>query len=263
MVITARHILTACILALAYISPANAGAAGQQVQVQMWEPSEERWPVVVTSGVALRKADGTRVVLSAVQLTNFRDAQLKIMEQSALRIPLVFTDEPDANGYATMNGERLVVAITFPLVALVGDDRDAVAALLGHEFAHHKMGHTGQERGNRESATGAIGSLLGGLANNYVPFGRAVVGAAVAGIGRSFTRDEERAADNLGLDWAIASGYDPCGSYRLAQKLGGGAGVLQFLSTHPGPEERLANAEGRSIALNGRGCMQPIPTATP
>jgi predicted Zn-dependent protease len=58
----------------------------------------------------------------------------------------------------------------------------------------------------------------------------------------SYSRDQEREADMLGLRYMTQAGYNPLGLVQLMeilQSAGGGKGAPEFLSTHPNPGNRL------------------------
>jgi predicted Zn-dependent protease len=257
--------LASCALLIAGFGTAAPAAQQPQNALAVWALTPAQWTSGAANGIRIGRGDGSGVTLKAAHLKNLSEAQAKIAQAAGQNVPIVFVDDAPPNGFASVYNNAQVVAVTPSLVELIGDDDDAVAALLGHENAHHKLGHTADTRNARERNIGAARSLFGGLANNLVgglggALAGAAAGAAVTSLGRSFTRDEERAADAQGLEWAVAAGYEPCGNYRLAQKLQSIAGTgLAFLSTHPGPEERMANANARAIALTGRGCDQPAP----
>ena len=259
-------LLVAC--SLFVLGWAGAAAAAQQGSaLAVWEVPERWWQGGMVNGARLGRADGSGETLPAPAIRNLFEAQAKIAQASGMNIPVVFVDDPQPNGFASDFKDRQVIAITPALVRLLGEDQDAMAALLGHEFAHHQLGHTAQQRNARERNTNVAGGLLGGLARNFVGgLGGAVAGAAVntavTGIGRSFTRDEERTADDQGLTWTGAAGYDLCGGYRLMEKLKGESSrglQLAFLSTHPGEDERMANASARA----GRACDAPARALIP
>ena len=71
-----------------------------------------------------------------------------------------------------------------------------------------------------------------------------MVGNIVKGTGLSYSRDDERTADNLGMRWAALAGYSSYGSYRFADKMKSLNNALEipFLSAHPGNNERIKNA---------------------
>lgn len=151
--------------------------------------------------------------------------------------------QPNALAAAGRDG-RNKVGITPAMLALLGDDDGAHAALIGHEIAHLAQRH-GAERVSRQGlmqGLGLVATLLAGARGNanasrLVSFGGVLVD-------RSFSRDEEREADRLGIGYAAAAGFDPQGALRLFERMAaaGRAMPLAFLGTHPGGEERLANA---------------------
>ena len=120
------------------------------------------------------------------------------------------------------------------------------------------MGHTGAARKKRDDtakgtshAVGTVLSLVG------VPMGGAIASIGVTAYATSFTRDEERAADDYGIRWAVAAGYDPCGRARtmkMYQRLHAGSVDIPFLSTHPGAAERSDLANEYSRKLNSHSC---------
>jgi predicted Zn-dependent protease len=82
------------------------------------------------------------------------------------------------------------------------------------------------------------------------------VGNAAKGIGLTWSRNDERSADEMGMQWAMQAGYSPCGSYRFAAQmnaLGEGAAIT-FLSTHPGNNERMTNADRFAQNKKGAPC---------
>lgn len=72
--------------------------------------------------------------------------------------------------------------------------------------------------------------------------------ATIAGLGAdlidaSYSRDQEREADALGVGYVMSAGFDPNGGIRLHEKLlKTSRGLsLPFLSSHPSGEERIEN----------------------
>ncbi|MBI3937309.1 MAG: SEL1-like repeat protein [Betaproteobacteria bacterium] len=168
---------------------------------------------------------------------------------------LIITDGNHPNAFALSARGRSIIGITAPMLDLLGDDLDAYAALLGHEIAHHVRQH-GAERRSREQALGAVSAIVGLI------LGAAGVqgGATIADFGRlivsrSFSRDEEREADRLGVEWMAATGFDPEGALRLHERLlrAGAGGAIPFLQTHPSGEERVDNIRRHIASLAPSG----------
>jgi predicted Zn-dependent protease len=119
-----------------------------------------------------------------------------------------------------------------------------IAAVMGHEIAHALREHA-RERISQQLATSAV-----------VGVGAAVLGVGQAGaeLGNlvaqvTFTlpnsRTHEIEADRIGVELAARAGYDPRGAVTVWQKMAkaDGGGGVEFLSTHPSPENRIKDLE--------------------
>ena len=75
--------------------------------------------------------------------------------------------------------------------------------------------------------------------------GGQITGFAVDLIDSAYSRDQEREADEAGMDYMIAAGYNPKASLYLHEALmkASGGALLPFLSTHPSGNERIASLE--------------------
>src|SRR5690606_18455647 len=113
--------------------------------------------------------------------------------------------------FAWMVKNTPTVAINLAMLELLGDDDDAYATILGHEIAHLTMNHGGQ-RQERESARQGIATFLGVvLGAAGVPMGGTIADVATTAVSNVYTRDEEREADRIGLDYMKRAGFDPKG----------------------------------------------------
>lgn len=171
---------------------------------------------------------------------------------------LAFAKTEEINAYASLQKDTTYVIFTDAFMHEFGSDSDALAVVLGHELAHHYLGHTQPGyRDNRDFAVEASSHTFGLIASYFIPFGGLIVGNAVRAVGRGYDRDEERAADLKGMEWAMAAGYSPCGSYRFSNRLQqlGTKSAIAILSTHPGDEERKENASRFAQANGLQGCQ--------
>ena len=75
-------------------------------------------------------------------------------------------------------------------------------------------------------------------------------------VNSAYSRDEEREADILGLQWAMNAGYSPCGSMRAMQriKMQKLNEPIVFLSSHPGHDERIQRAQDIALKNTGKSC---------
>ncbi|QTN27813.1 M48 family metalloprotease [Rhodoferax sp. AJA081-3] len=176
------------------------------------------------------------------------DMHRKLAGASGLTLRLFVSDEEDVNAYATeQKGERWVV-LNWGLLEALQHDRDAIAAVLAHEYAHHGKEHISKTK-STEGVLGVLGAIAG-AAINY-KLGTSQLGHTVGRTGAkvlssSFSRDQEREADTQGLEWAIAAGYNPMGAVRLQKKLlelAGNDDSFSLFRTHPPSKDRAAELE--------------------
>jgi predicted Zn-dependent protease len=184
-----------------------------------------------------------------------------VRQQMMKSVPFPFvvglSDTAEINAYAQLQNNQRYIIFTNGFIAQFGNDPDVLAAVLGHELAHHQLGHTQPDYAkNRDAAIDVTSQALGMIASYFIPFSGLVVGNAAKGMGLTWSRNDERSADEMGMQWAMQAGYSPCGSYRFAAQmnaLGEGAAIT-FLSTHPGNNERMANADRFAQNKKGAPC---------
>jgi predicted Zn-dependent protease len=184
-----------------------------------------------------------------------------VRQQMMKSVPFPFvvglSDSTEINAYAQLQNNQRYIILTNGFIAQFGNDPDVLAAVLGHELAHHQLGHIQPDYAkNRDAAIDVTSQALGMIASYFIPFSGLVVGNAAKGMGLTWSRNDERSADEMGMQWAMQAGYSPCGSYRFAAQmnaLGEGAAIT-FLSTHPGNNERMVNADRFAQNKKGAPC---------
>lgn len=172
-------------------------------------------------------------------------------------------DEPNAFVGPDATG-RNVMGINVGMVKLVGDDANVYAALIGHEAAHLAKDHQASGR-VRSNTLDLIGTVVGaGLGMAGVPAGGLLSGLAVDAIGSSYSRDQEREADALGLDYMLANHYDPQGAIRLHElMLKSSSGFrIPFLSSHPSSDERIENMRALIESKKPQDNLKPTAKST-
>lgn len=192
-----------------------------------------------------------------IPIRNLAQARHRISDVAPMRYTLALSKQQEINAYATRENGLTLVVFTDGFMKAFGNDPDVLATTLGHELAHHKLGHTDLRRQRSRADNQEVAStLLSSIANYFVPLSGLLVGPAVKTASLSFNRDDERDADALGMTWALQAGYSPCGSYRLTKKLNdmGEGAALAFLSTHPGNSERMGNAEEFMVSRRLQKC---------
>lgn len=229
----AVHLKTLMLLCAIALVSGCAGMAGKKPdQVQVVIPNSEWWEAAENS--------------PNVSARNLAQVSHRMNDVVPVRYTLALSKQPEINAYATRENGLTLVVFTDGFMKTFGADPDVLATTLGHELAHHKLGHTDPSRQkNRAFGQEVASQVLGTIASYFVPFSGLLVGPAVKTASLSFNRDDERDADMLGMTWALQAGYSPCGSYRLSKKLNdmGEGSALTFLSTHPGNSERMDSTE--------------------
>jgi Zn-dependent protease with chaperone function len=217
-----------------------AGCAGVPEQHGVWRadevaavPGESVLLIAGHAPVGSIATANARMLIEVLrrleQVSGTRPAQLMIASGKA------------PNAFISLDDQEPVVTLTLPMLQLLGGDADATAALIGHELAHLTLRHR-DTRKAREASNQETSDLMAvAFALIGIPFGSAIAEAAAGTIERGHSRDEEREADELGLDYLRQAGFDPGGALRLHRKLAdSGQGVLlPFLSTHPSAAERV------------------------
>jgi predicted Zn-dependent protease len=237
---------------------ATGGTEGNRIR-DVWLPAgPDGWKAGAVKGVTLFRTDkSTKRVVAAPVIANLLDAKSRLEQAGSARAELALVDSEQPNAFAFVFGARQVIAFSLPWLDNLGSDRDAIAAVMGHELAHVGLGHSSSVRKQREKSAQEAGQVAGAILSIIgVPFGGTLAGTAATAYSRSFSRDEERAADALGLKWAMAAGFDPCGMRRVItmyEKLNPGPGH-PWLSTHPGYEERAETASRLSLESGRKAC---------
>ena len=132
-----------------------------------------------------------------------------------------------------------------------------VASVLAHEIAHIARRHASDQMEKALIARWGLG-VLGAMLGNAGGAGAAqAAGAMVAnGVFLKFSRDDEREADRVGLQIMTKAGWDGRGMTELFEVLRREAtrdpdAVDVFFSTHPSPQDRIANLRGISVRARG------------
>ena len=150
------------------------------------------------------------------------------------------------NAYAFPGGS---IACTRGIM-LALDNEAELAALLGHELGHVNARHSAEQMSKAQltqsvvsglaAAAGSQGSFYGDIASQLGQIG---AGALLA----SYSRDNERQADALGMEYMVQSGYSSEGMVGLMDMLQSmgkhePSAIELMFATHPMSEERYRTA---------------------
>lgn len=196
--------------------------------------------------VNFNRSDGTRVAtIDRLVCERLQTAATKIQNAASYQVSQIYISDLEAvNAFATFdkNGQPIVIA-NIGMLQAIGADEDAWAGLLGHEIAHLVRNHR-EGRQEAKSAAKGGGQVVGNILSHLIPGVGGWAAGTVAGTATqwamygAYTRPQEAEADQLGLTWMVAAGYDPRGLTRLFDILAKQSSPPAFLSTHPGAEDR-------------------------
>jgi predicted Zn-dependent protease len=206
-------------------------------------------------------------------------------ENAQVRKQMALLRDPQVSAYLTRIGQRLARAAPgakYPYSFTVANYREInafslpggpvwinrgvlhaagnesqVAGVLAHEIAHIAQRHAADQMTKAVLAKWSL-SMLGAMLGNAGGAGAAQVAGALVtnGVFLKFSRDDERDADRVGLQIMTKAGWDPRGMIGLFEVLRREANrnpgaVEAFFSTHPSPEDRIAQL--RAATARSRG----------
>lgn len=203
--------------------------------------------------VYMNRPDGTRVASIPRQTCiALRAASQKMEAEAGYRLSRIYlADAETPNAFATRDKSGNPIAVvTLGMLKAIGPDEPAWAGLLGHEIAHHVRRHS-EGRAGAATTASLAGNVLANVISYSIPGVGGLLGGTVAGTAAqnamygAYTRPQEAEADELGLKWMVAAGYDPRGMSRLFGALarGSSASMPAFLSTHPANADRAQMVE--------------------
>jgi predicted Zn-dependent protease len=146
-------------------------------------------------------------------------------------------DASAVNAFAVPGG---YVYFTRGILANLNSEAE-LAGVMGHEIGHITARHSAQQYSRAQLAQ--LGLVVGGLF-----LGDLVSEVGQLGVGMlflSFSRDNERQADALGVEYASRAGYDAgelAGFFETLERMNPGSdrsGLPGWFSTHPSPEDRV------------------------
>ena len=151
-----------------------------------------------------------------------------------------------ANAFVLPGGKVFVYTGLFKYAA----NEAELAAVIGHEVAHALRSH-GVKGAARKQRAGLVGALLQigmGVAGVNKQTAKSINQAygqgATMGYIRPYSRQNETAADSIGLMLMAEAGYDPRAALSFWKKFGKqGRQIPEYQSTHPAPATRIRNIQ--------------------
>jgi predicted Zn-dependent protease len=202
--------------------------------------------IAMGQDMALEVEQSSRVLVDPVVTEYVNRLAQVLVRNSDARVPLTVKvlDDDEINAFALPGGFFFV---NTGLIVAAHSEAE-LAGVMAHEIAHVAARHA------TKNATKA--QLFNILSIPLIFFGGPVgyVARQVAGLGvplsmLKFSRNAEREADALGLQYQYASGYDPEEFVRFMERLKaeekdeGGSFFSKAFQTHPMTEDRVERAQ--------------------
>lgn len=144
---------------------------------------------------------------------------------------------------------------------LATENESELAAVMAHEMAHVRLHHLYRMiEHQKQMRIPMLASMLASMALGVInpALGSGAMMASVSGFAQdniNFVRSNEKEADRIGIGMLIKSGLDPRGMAGFFKKMQQSsryyytANIPAILRTHPLDEDRIAEAESRSLEL--------------
>ena len=169
----------------------------------------------------------------------------KFSHRPNLNYQLKILDVAVVNAFAVPGG---YVYFTRGILATL-DNEAELAGVMGHEIGHIAARHSAQQLSRAQLAQFgvAVAEVIPGMS------GLAQLGAGMLFL--RFSRDNEREADNLGVDYSSRLGYDATQMatfFESLERMNPGSdrsGLPAWFSTHPSPEDRVQAVRARAVDL--------------
>lgn len=195
-------------------------------------------PAASTPNTARESARNFVQVLRRMEPTVERECLERRATPINCDFQFVVDDRPDlpVNAFQTVDSRgRPVVGFTLALIA-EARNADELAFVMGHEAAHHILGHLTSQ--GRSATAGAV--ILGGIAaaggaDAATVRGIQNIGASVGA--RYFSKDWELQADRLGAIIALNAGYNPENGAQFFLRIPDPGN--RILGTHPSNAQRI------------------------
>jgi predicted Zn-dependent protease len=150
------------------------------------------------------------------------------------------------NAYAFPGGS---IAVTRGILLALENEAE-LAALLGHELGHVNARHTAEQMSKGKLANVLVSGVSIFAGTQSAALGQIASQVGMVGAGAllaSYSRDNEREADALGLEYMAKTGYNPEGFVGLMDMLRSlskhkPSAIELMFATHPMSDERYQNA---------------------
>lgn len=230
------RIVVICVMLLSYLAGCATNPVTGESEIQLMGDSYER---DVTMGREAAKEVDKEFAGSNInpQLQNYVDMvgqKIAVVSHAPnLRFSYKVIDHKSVNAFALPGGYIFIT--TGMLKQLTNESQ--LAAICAHETVHVTARHAAA----RISEQMVVETLFT-LVSSEKTAGAVRVGRIVNNLAQlGYSRKQEKESDLYGLDYLVKAGYTPYGMVETMEILDrqSGSRPIEFLSTHPNPENRV------------------------
>ncbi|MFT4645222.1 MAG: hypothetical protein ACI8ZX_001635 [Planctomycetota bacterium] len=178
--------------------------------------------------------------LDAMRDDILNGGKVKFQEEFAWELNII-DDNTTLNAFCTPGGYIYVYSGLIKYL----ENSSSLAGVMGHEIAHADRRHSSSQM-QKNFGVSTLLSLLSG--NETAELLGQVAGSLTS---LAFSRADEKQADEYSVTYLCPTSYDAAGAANFFAKIdsAGGSSVPAFLSTHPSPDNRVANIHADAAAL--------------
>ena len=209
----------------------------ETIEAGLWMQMNNYEEKLKTSGSRLKDKDLEKYL---------KNILCKLTIEYCKDIRVYVQDIPYFNAFMAPNGMMVV----WTGLLLRAQNEAQLAAVIGHEAGHYIKRHSLKSWLDAKSRTDVMAILAIGLSVGGIPGAGDIFNVTQllqAGFMAKHSRDNEREADKVGLNFLINAEYDPGEAPKIWEniikemELGEAKKPLAFLASHPAPEERIEN----------------------
>ena len=190
-------------------------------------------------------------VYKDAQLTTYLDVMgkklAKLSHRPGLPYEFKILDTPVVNAFAAPGG---YVYFTRGILANLNSEAE-LAGVMGHELGHITARHSAHQYSQAQLAQLTLGSAMMLSQTMQVLAPLAQMGVNLLFL--SYSRDNEREADDLGVAYSSQAGYDATQMAMFFETLdrmkptSDKSGLPEWFSTHPDPEDRIGAVQREAV----------------
>ena len=176
----------------------------------------------------------------------------KLSHRPNLAYSFKVPDTDVVNAFAVPGG---YIYVTRGILAYLNDEAE-LAGVLGHELGHVAARHTVDNYTKQQLAS--IGFALGSILSEKFRQYANIASFGVNMLFLKFSRDDERQADDLGVEYSTKALYDANRMATFFETLermdesGSSSGLPEWFSTHPNPENRIGAVRNKAKAWQAK-----------